>query len=654
VKSITYEHYLDKILGCWIGKCIGGTIGAQVEGTKELMNFTLQTAFPDEIPPNDDLDLQVLWLETLHEKGVHTTSCDLADAWMARCWYPFNEYGNFKRNYAKGIRPPTSGAFDNAFFETGMGCPIRAEIWGLICPANPELAAQFAFRDGCLDHTEQSIGAEKLWAAVVAEAFFDADVVRLVRRFIGYLPEGTPVRGCADDVFESFERGMAWQEARMRMLIRHGHPEACDSPVNTGLTILALLYGGGDFGETQLIALNAGYDTDCTCATAGAVMGAAIGARAIPDEWKDPIGDEFVTAIDLRRTDMSLAKLAEDTAAAGLAVASSLNPNVAISDVPAGIRAIAPSTKKEPRIALDCDYNGMPSIAWGETKRITIAVTNETGESFRGELRAECPAPLAVEPAARELELEAGASAGVELAVTVPKTAGQIAQANPISVRLVNESGTTVAEETFGLSGAAPWHCMGVFFDTYDTTVHDSCPWFVDGRYRNPGDQRAWQHHFVNPEKQYIHEGDFDYSGRAARMKELLGPDALIMAHEMSIPVDESVGLKMEMCAYLLLNLISPEQREVNLVIGNTDALRVWVNGESVGADDACRAWSPRNVVLRCSLLRGMNRIVLKVVRRTDNLRISFGVRNFHQSNEANHVDWYTDFSYAVEPVFLE
>ena len=334
MKKIAYEEYLDKILGCWIGKCIGGTIGAQVEGTKELMNFTLDTAFPEEIPPNDDLDLQVLWLETMHEKGVHITSCDLADAWMARCWYPFNEYGNFKRNYAKGIRPPFSGSFDNAFFETGMGCPIRAEIWGLICPANPELAGEYAYMDGGLDHTEQSIGAEKLWSAVVAEAFFDADIIGLVRNFLGLLPEGTPVRGCVADVFESFERGMDWKEARMRMLIRHGHPEACDSPVNTGLTVLSLLYGGGDFGETQLIALNAGYDTDCTCATAGAVMGAAVGADGIPEEWKDPIGDEFVTGIDLRRTDLSLLKLSEDTAAAGIAVASSLNTNVEITGVP--------------------------------------------------------------------------------------------------------------------------------------------------------------------------------------------------------------------------------------------------------------------------------------------------------------------------------
>lgn len=34
--SITYKEFLDKVYGCWYGKCLGGAAGAPVEGIKKL------------------------------------------------------------------------------------------------------------------------------------------------------------------------------------------------------------------------------------------------------------------------------------------------------------------------------------------------------------------------------------------------------------------------------------------------------------------------------------------------------------------------------------------------------------------------------------------------------------------------------------------
>ncbi|NOZ22005.1 MAG: ADP-ribosylglycohydrolase family protein, partial [Planctomycetes bacterium] len=61
--KLTYKEYEDKILGGWIGKSIGGTIGARFEGCKAWIDLTIDETIPDELPPNDDLDLQVLWLK---------------------------------------------------------------------------------------------------------------------------------------------------------------------------------------------------------------------------------------------------------------------------------------------------------------------------------------------------------------------------------------------------------------------------------------------------------------------------------------------------------------------------------------------------------------------------------------------------------------
>ena len=145
--QIDYERYLDQILGGWLGKSIGGTIGARFEGNKSWIEIAPDQLFPDKVPPNDDLDLQILWLKVLEDKGPALTGDDLAAAWEQWCWYPFNEYGIFRRNWRLGVHPPMSGRYGNAFWESGMGCPIRSEIWGYVCPGAPDLAARFAEMD---------------------------------------------------------------------------------------------------------------------------------------------------------------------------------------------------------------------------------------------------------------------------------------------------------------------------------------------------------------------------------------------------------------------------------------------------------------------------------------------------------------------------
>lgn len=78
--------------------------------------------------PNDDLDIQLLWLDVLENKGTVISSCDLADAWLEKCWYPFSEYGYFLKNYERGIKPPYSEIVNNSFFSEGMGCPSGLKL----------------------------------------------------------------------------------------------------------------------------------------------------------------------------------------------------------------------------------------------------------------------------------------------------------------------------------------------------------------------------------------------------------------------------------------------------------------------------------------------------------------------------------------------
>src|ERR1700761_5480479 len=111
----------DRIQGCWLGKAVGGTLGQTFEGLSGPLEATFYHPVPQEMVPNDDLDLQVLYaciLEPL-EKPVIDRHL-LSDAWREHVAFPWNEYGVGMRNQAEGIEPPYSGSFDN-WFTCGEG-----------------------------------------------------------------------------------------------------------------------------------------------------------------------------------------------------------------------------------------------------------------------------------------------------------------------------------------------------------------------------------------------------------------------------------------------------------------------------------------------------------------------------------------------------
>jgi len=111
--KIDEKIYYDKVYGCWIGKSIGGSIGTPLEGKKEL--FQLPYEYPEEILANDDLDLQLVWLDILRKKGVKITSEDLAEVWVNNISYLPDEYGVAKANLKLGLKPPITGIYNNWF-----------------------------------------------------------------------------------------------------------------------------------------------------------------------------------------------------------------------------------------------------------------------------------------------------------------------------------------------------------------------------------------------------------------------------------------------------------------------------------------------------------------------------------------------------------
>jgi len=291
---LSRKDYEDKVLGCWLGKNIGGTLGTPFEGKKYVHNLTFYDPVPKEPLPNDDLDFQLVWLRMLEDRGPEVTFSDFASYWMkylSAHWY--NEYSFCTYNLQRGLRPPISGAFQNYYVDE-MGSPIRSEIWACVSPADPQLAATMAWMDSSLDHTGgEGRWGEMFWAALESAAFVIRDVKTLIRLGLSMIPISSNISRVITEALYSYESGMRWDEARERIVTIFGHHQPSNAIPNHGFTIIGLLYGK-DFGDRLCKAVNCGYDTDCTGATLGSLLGIMNGASKIPDEWRKPVGEAIV------------------------------------------------------------------------------------------------------------------------------------------------------------------------------------------------------------------------------------------------------------------------------------------------------------------------------------------------------------------------
>ena len=92
-ERINIEEFRDKVLGCWTGKNIGGTLGTPLEGRREMSDLTCyQQELGGHPAPNDDLDLQLVWLQAVEQRGAYRlTERALGENWMRNNSGPRNE-----------------------------------------------------------------------------------------------------------------------------------------------------------------------------------------------------------------------------------------------------------------------------------------------------------------------------------------------------------------------------------------------------------------------------------------------------------------------------------------------------------------------------------------------------------------------------------
>lgn len=317
--ELNFTAYLDKVRACFLGKNVGGTLGTPFEGKRGVFDVTFYTHDTSKgVLPNDDLDLQLVWLLAAEKYGPAVNAQILSEYWVYKIVAHWAEYGQGKVNVRAGLLPPLSGAYNN-YMKDSDGCFIRSEIWACLCPGRPDLAVKYAYEDAIVDHADEGLYGEIFTAALESAAFAESDPEKLIDIALSYIPEESAVAGAVRLVQQCKKDGLTWRQARVELLTKYAGsfaahnvlpcakedevptgPIGFDAPSNIGIAMIGWYYGEGDFGKSLCTAVNCGEDGDCTAATLGSIWGIIHGTEGIPRKWLDPIGDEIKTiSLDL-------------------------------------------------------------------------------------------------------------------------------------------------------------------------------------------------------------------------------------------------------------------------------------------------------------------------------------------------------------------
>ncbi len=621
MESLTSAAYRNKVLGGWVGKCAGGILGAPIEGYKVFNSIPLSDDLFVSNFANDDLDLQVLWLDMVSKKGPWVRAADFAEHWRNHVAFPWNEYGIATRNIKLGLDGPDTGRHNNWYWNESMGSPIRSEIWGMLFPGQPERAAAYAKLDSELDHVDFSVHAEMYFSACAALAFVEEDPRRLLHRALTHIPAGGV---CADLVgrVSGWYDNHGFEVTAGKIKSFYGDADFTAAPMNVGFTILSLLHAGTDF-DRIIRALHLGHDSDCIVATAGAILGILRGHEQIPGLWKERVGNELLISPEVSgiRCPATLTELAEWTCEVGEKIAAGWprpeRPFALTSTVAAWPDPVSGSP-----LEIDLHLENFTD----QPLDLDIAISSDRFVTDRGEpIRSVLP--------------KNGTSSHHSLILPAHHPTGNLAH-HPYTIR-VTLAGTTY---TFprGLPDYGAWLLLGPFI-TADIALAP-----MDDDYPDHGMSSLPSVRYMNHDRVNSPDQEFADHPLIERLLAGEGRDAqpfgvsLVRPTSMSMDLADHFHGRGERTLLLTTQLHTDRPLHRWLCVGTTAYLTVFLNGERISVSRESRRRWPGTEVTEFELPAGTSTLTLQFDTITDDYRVDVGFKE-HAGKHHHQSHWDTE-----------
>jgi ADP-ribosylglycohydrolase len=334
VPSIPQAVLVDRIRGAWLGRAVGCLLGKPVEGVsragiREILQATgrwpladwfTARGLPEEVaarypwnrasrgtslaenidgmPEDDDLNYTMLGLALIEERGRGFTTDDVAERWLKELpgLRVFTAERVVYRNLLDGIDPCDAATTRNPYREW-IGAQIRADLYGWVCPGDPKMAAELAWRDARLSHVRNGAYGAMFVAAMGAAACVANDIDTVIASGLSVVPPRSRLARSVALALDLARRDVPHEEAVDQLYAAHDGLHWVHVLNNAAAVALALAGNGGDFSRSICAVVSAGWDTDSNGATVGGIVGALGGASALPDRWTRPLNGRIASSL---------------------------------------------------------------------------------------------------------------------------------------------------------------------------------------------------------------------------------------------------------------------------------------------------------------------------------------------------------------------
>src|SRR5687768_8773872 len=307
-----YAGVLGKIIGVYLGRPFEGWTHEQImENLGEVKYYVndrrdLPLRNHHLVVTDDDISGTFTFLRALpdYNNSLDLTSIQIGQSWLNyiienRTILWWGGLGNSTEHTAflrlkDGIPAPHSGSIglNSKVVAEQIGAQIFIDGWGLIAPSDPALAADLARRAASVSHDGEAIYGAQVIAALIAQAFIETDLDRLIDSAVALIPVDSIIYRLIADIrdWHAIE-SQDWYAARAKLARHYGYDKYggnCHIIPNHGLIILSLLYSQGDFQRAQTIVNTSGWDTVCNAGNVGCILGVCNGLAAFEGglDWR--------------------------------------------------------------------------------------------------------------------------------------------------------------------------------------------------------------------------------------------------------------------------------------------------------------------------------------------------------------------------------
>lgn len=311
--------WLQDIHAAWLGKVIGIRIGAPVEGwtAKEIKDtygyIDTIVADYDLFGADDDSNgpfyfTQVFTLfdqKTITHNEIRETILNMIPDGHSFFWWGgvgISTEHTMYENIKNGIAAPESGSekLNGKALAEQIGGQIFSDGWAYVAYKDTDEAVRLAAEAACISHDGEAIEGAKFVAAAISLAFTYKNIGEVMEKALSYLNQDCEYVRVASDVIAFYHSHPdSWENAYQYILESAGYDKyagVCPIIPNMAVMVMAMCYGKGDFRNTLLICLNAGWDTDCNVGNVGSIMGALVGIEHLHKPWVRSINDICISS----------------------------------------------------------------------------------------------------------------------------------------------------------------------------------------------------------------------------------------------------------------------------------------------------------------------------------------------------------------------